>query len=131
MVVGIDLTQLFQVDATYVTAWCLQWAMFLRDLHVYSMSGISDITVKHPTDKTMKKPARLETVCKYYALVSKLVVVEQITRLGGQRTQEASVTTDSYCMFCGGPISKTTKQWACFESLVKNWGPTSLQAEAG
>ena len=112
VVLGIDLTQLFQVDAPYVTSWCPQWAMFLRDVHAYSMSGISDITDKHPTDKNMKKPARLETVCKYYTLVSKIVVVEQIANLGGQRTHEASVTMDNYCTFCGGPISKTTKQWA-------------------
>ena len=86
VVLGVDLTQLFQIDATYVTSWCPQWAMFLRDLHVYSMSGISDITDKHPEDKDAKKPARLESVCKYYALISKLVVVEQITSLDGHRT---------------------------------------------
>ena len=64
VVLGVDLTQLFKFDSTYMTTWCLQWAMFLRDIHVSSMSGIADITDPHPNGKDLKKPARLETVCK-------------------------------------------------------------------
>ena len=86
-VLGVNLPQLFQFDSTYMASWSLQWAMFLRDMRVYSMSGISDITDQHPDGKEFKKPARLESVRKYYALISKLVVVEQITNLGGQKTQ--------------------------------------------
>ena len=111
VVLGVNLPQLFQFDSTYMNSWSLQWAMFLRDMHIYSMSGISDITDKHPDGKEFKEPARLETVCKYYALITKLVVVEQITNLGGQRTQEASVTMDGACTFCGGPISRNTRDW--------------------
>ena len=66
---------------------------------------------QHPDGKEFKKPARLESVCKYYALISKLVVVEQVTNLAGHKTQEASITMDGNCMFCGGPISKSTKHW--------------------
>ena len=70
-VLNIDLPQLFQFDDTYVGTWSLQWAMLQRDLHVLSMSGISDITDKHPNGPTgNKKLARLETVCKYYSLIS-------------------------------------------------------------
>ena len=47
-ILKIDLPQLFQLDDTYLTTWSLQWAMLQRDLHVLSMSGITDITDKHP-----------------------------------------------------------------------------------
>ena len=68
-VLNIDLAQLFQMDSTYLATWSLQWAMLQRDLHLMSMSGISDITDKHPHGSSHKKLARLETVCKYYSLI--------------------------------------------------------------
>ena len=38
-------------------------------------------------------------------------LVEQITNLGGHKTQEANVTMEGNCMFCGGPISKNARHW--------------------
>ena len=110
-VLGVDLTQLLKFDSTYTTIWCLQWAMFLRDIHVSSMSGIADIAVTHPNDKELKKAARLETVCKYYTMITKLEVTETIHALEGKRTHESWVTIPGGCIYCGNPISKNTKHW--------------------
>ena len=84
-ILNIDLPQLFQFDDTYLNTWCLQWAMLQRDIHVFSMSGIADITDKHPNGGDIKKLARLETVCKYYSLISKLQIEETIQSLEGTR----------------------------------------------
>ena len=81
IVLDVDLAQLFKFDSTYTKIWCLQWAMFLRDIHLSSMAGIADITATHPNDKDRKVPARMETVCKYYTLISKLEVTENINAL--------------------------------------------------
>ena len=85
-ILNIDLPQLFQFDNTYLPTWSLQWAMLQRDLHVLSMSGISDITDKHPNGPEFKKLARLETVCKYYSLISKIQVSETIQCLEGKQS---------------------------------------------
>ena len=110
-VLDIDLTQVFKFDSSYMTTWCVQWAMLLRDIHVSSMSGIADISIKHPNDPALKKPARLETVCKYYNMITKLEVTETIQALEGKRTHEPWVTVPSGCIYCGNPISKDTKHW--------------------
>ena len=122
VVLGVDLPQLFKFDCIYMTNWCFQWAMFLRDIHVSSMSGIADIKDPHPNGREFKKPARLETVCKYYALTSKLEVNEQIHALEGKRTHEAWVTLPGGCMYCGNPISKNTKHWtSIFKATSAIW----------
>ena len=55
VVLGVDLTELFKIDSTYMTTWCLQWAMFLRDVHMSSMAGIADITDPQPSGKELKR----------------------------------------------------------------------------
>ena len=55
----VFLPQLFQFDSTYMHTWSLQWAMLQRDLHVLSMSGIADITDKHPNGPTFKETGKI------------------------------------------------------------------------
>ena len=109
-VLNIDLPQLFQMDTTYVHTWSLQWVMLQRDLHVLGMSGITDITDKHPNGPPNKKLARLETVCKYYSLISKIEVEETIQCLEGQRVHESWVWMSCKCPYCGDHISKS-RSW--------------------
>ena len=107
---NIDLAQLFQIDSTYLATWSLQWAMLQRDLHVLGMSGISDITDKHPNGPTHKKLARLETVCKYYSLISMIQIEETIQCLDGQRVHESYTWMSDKCPYCGNNVSKH-KHW--------------------
>ena len=106
-VLNIDLPQLFQMDNTYVHTWSLQWAMLQRDLHILGMSGITDITDKHPNGPPNKK---LETVCKYYSLISKIEVEETIQYLEGQRVHESWTWMSCKCPYCGDHISKS-RSW--------------------
>ena len=109
-VLNIDLAQLFQMDSTYLATWSLQWAMLQRDLHIMSMSGISDITDKHPNGPSHKKLARLETVCKYYSMISMIQVEETIQCLDGQRVHESYTWFAEKCPYCGNNVSKH-KHW--------------------
>ena len=109
-VLNIDLPQLFQMDTTYVYTWSLQWVMLQRDLHVLGMSGITDITDKHPNGPPNKKLARLETVCKYYSLISKIEVEETIQYLEGQRVHDSWTWMSCKCPYCGDHISKS-RSW--------------------
>ena len=117
-VLNIDLAQLFQIDGAYLSTWSLQWAMLQRDLHVLSMSGISDITDKHPNGPTHKKLARLETVCKYYSLISKIQVEETIQCLEGQRVHDPYTWMSCKCPYCGNNISKT-KHWKTINQVTQ------------
>ena len=117
-ILNIDLPQLFQFDSTYLSTWCLQWAMLQRDLHVLSMSGISDITDKHPNGPTFKKLARLETVCKYYSLISKIQVEETIQCLEGKRVHDSYTWMSCKCPYCGDHISKT-KHWKTINQVTQ------------
>ena len=118
-VLKIDLPQLFQFDDTYLSTWSLQWAMLQRDLHVLSMSGISDITDKHPNGGTNKKLARLETVCKYYSLISKIHVEEAIQCLEGNRVHESTTWMSCKCPYCGEHISKT-RHWKTINQVTQS-----------
>ena len=118
-VLEVDLPQLFQFDDTYLTTWSLQWAMLQRDLHVLSMSGISDITDKHPNGGTNKKLARLETVCKYYSLISKIHVEETIQCLEGNRVHESTTWMSCKCPYCGDHISKT-RSWKTINQVTQS-----------
>ena len=109
-VLGSNLPELFQFDSTYLSTWSLQWAMLHRELHMLSMSGIADITDKHPNGPGCEKKTRLETACKYYSLISKLQVQEEIKYIDGKRSHEPWVTMACNCMYCGEPISQT-KHW--------------------
>ena len=117
-VLNIDLPQLFQFDNTYLPTWSLQWAMLQRDLHVLSMSGIADITDKHPNGPAVKKLARLETVCKYYSLISKLQVEETIQCLEGNRVHESNTWMSCKCPYCGDHISKT-RHWKTISQVTQ------------
>ena len=117
-ILKIDLPQLFQIDDTYLSTWSLQWAMLQRDLHVLSMSGISEITDKHPNGPTFKKLARLETVCKYYSLISKVQVEETIQCLEGKRLHDSYTWMSCKCPYCGDHISKT-KHWKTISQVTQ------------
>ena len=117
-VLNVDLAQLFQIDSTYLATWSLQWAMLQRDLHVLGMSGISDITDKHPNGPTHKKLARLETVCKYYSLISMIQVDETIQCLEGQRVHDPYTWMSCKCPYCGNNISKT-KHWRTINQVTQ------------
>ena len=116
---NIDLPQLFQFDDTYLNAWSLQWAMLQRDIHVFSMSGISDIADKHPNGGDIKKLARLETVCKYYSLISKLQIDETIQSLEGNRVHEHWTWMSCKCPYCGEHISKS-RSWKTISQVTSS-----------
>ena len=109
-VLGLNLPEIFQFDATYMSTWSIQWAMLHRDFHMLSMSGIADITDKHPNGPGFKKTTRLETACKYYSLISKLQIQEEIKCIEGKRSHETWVNMACNCMYCGDPVSQT-KHW--------------------
>ena len=88
----------------------MQWAMLYRDFHMTSMTGIADISTKHPNGPGCKRKTRLETACKYYSLISKLQVSEAIHNIEGTRTHESWVNMSCKCMYCGEPVSET-KYW--------------------
>ena len=117
-VLNIDLPQLFQMDSTYMHTWSLQWAMLQRDLHVLGMSGISDITDKHPNGPPSKKLARLESVCKYYSLISKIQIGETIQSLEGQRIHDAYTWMSCKCPYCGDHISKS-RSWRTIAQVTQ------------
>ena len=75
-----------------------------------SMSGIADISVKHPNGPGCERKTRLETACKYFSLISKLQIFETIRSIEGKRTHETWVNMSCNCMYCGEPVSKT-KYW--------------------
>ena len=110
VVIGIDIPAIFRFDGTYMSTWSLQWAMLQREFHMTCMSGIADITDKHPNGPELVKKTRLETACKYYSFVSKLQVEETIQCIEGKRTHETWVNMSCKCMYCGDAISKT-KHW--------------------
>ena len=114
VVLGIDIPELFQFHNMDMSTWSLQWAMLHRDFHLMSMSGIADITVKHPNGPGCKRVTRLESICKYYSLLSKLQVSETIRTLEGQRTHEPWVNR---CTYCGDPVSKT-KHWTTIQKAT-------------
>ena len=116
-ILNIDLPQLFQFDDTYLNTWSLQWAMLQRDIHVFGMSGISDITDKHPNGGNNKKLARLETVCKYYSLISKINMDETIQALEGNRVHESSTWMSCKCPYCGDHISKS-RNWKTISQVT-------------
>ena len=117
-VLNVDLPQLFQIDNTYMHTWSLQWAMLQRDLHVLGMSGISDITDKHPNGPPSKKLARLESVCKYYSLISKIHMGETIQCLEGQRVHESHTWMSCKCPYCGDHISKS-RSWKTIAQVTQ------------
>ena len=110
VVLGVDLSGIFKFDTSYMSTWSLQWAMLHRDFHLTSMSGIADISDKHPNGPGLIKKTRLETACKYYSLISKMQVAENIQCIEGKRTHETWVNMSCKCMYCGEAISKT-KHW--------------------
>ena len=110
-VIGINLPELFKFTNTDMSTWSLQWAMLQRDFHMTSMSGIADISIKHPNGPGCERKTRLETACKYFSLISKLQVSETIRSIEGKRTHETWVNMSCNCMYCGDPVSKT-KHWS-------------------
>ena len=90
-VLGLSLPEIFQFDATYMATWSIQWAMLHRDFHMLGMSGIADITDKHPNEPGCTKTTGLETACKYYSLISKLQIQEEIKCIEGKRSHETWV----------------------------------------
>ena len=117
-VLNLDLPQIFQMDSTYMHTWSLQWAMLQRDLHVLGMSGISDITDTHPNGPPSKKLARLESVCKYYSLISKIQIGETIQSLEGQRIHDAYTWMSCKCPYCGDHISKS-RSWRTIAQVTQ------------
>ena len=91
VVIGINLPELLKFTNPDMSTWSLQWAMLHRDFHMTSMSGISDISVKHPNGPGCERKTRLETACKYFSLISKLQVSETIWSIEGKRTHETWV----------------------------------------
>ena len=118
-VLGVDLTELFKFEKSYMSTWSLQWAMLFRDFHMTSMAGIADIQEKHPNGPGCIKKTRLETACKYYSLISKLQVAETIQCIEGKRTHETWVNMSCKCMYCGEAISKT-KYWTTINQATQS-----------
>ena len=92
--------------------------MLQRDLHVLGMSGIADITDKHPNGPPSKKLARLESVCKYYSLISKIQIEETIQCLEGQRVHESYTWMSCKCPYCGDNISKS-RSWKTIAQVTQ------------